>query len=169
MKKILISTSLTVAVLLVFSQNAWAHILKTNGSIGAVLHIDPDDDPIAGQVSTFFLDFKDTTGKFQLEKCSCEFSIFRSGQKIATQPLSQNNTFIFPQKDIYQVQVSGVPLQAGQFQPFKLNYDIRVERAVVSPQPTSTFLTAHAIHLIGAVAWAVVVLGMIIKERLSKT
>ncbi len=37
------------AVLVVLPHIGFAHILSTDGRIGAVMHIDPDDNPIAGQ------------------------------------------------------------------------------------------------------------------------
>ncbi len=38
---------------------AAAHILASDQVIGAVLHIDPNDNPIVNKVSGFFLEFKD--------------------------------------------------------------------------------------------------------------
>src|SRR5438045_57931 len=69
-----------------------AHVLKTDGNIGAVLHIDPDDDPIAGSQASFFFEFKDIQGKFQSQNCDCTFSIAEDGKEIFSQPLFQNNS-----------------------------------------------------------------------------
>lgn len=65
-KKLILSFFLIFAVFLILPTIASAHVLKTDGSIGAVVHIDPDDDPIIGKSANFFLEFKDTKNKFQL-------------------------------------------------------------------------------------------------------
>ena len=66
---------------LICTVNVQAHILKTDGSIGAVLHIDPDDDPIARQSSYFFFEFKDKQNIFKLENCDCKITIFEQGKQ----------------------------------------------------------------------------------------
>jgi len=60
MKKILLALIL-IAACLVPATNAFAHVLvmdETN-THGAVLHIIPDDDPIAGQPSDLYFDMQD--------------------------------------------------------------------------------------------------------------
>lgn len=115
-----------------------AHILKADGAIGAVLHIDPEDDPIVGQQAGFFFEFKDKRNKFQSSNCDCIFSIIQGGKEIFNQPLFKGNSnpsltnasvfFRFPERDVYQVRVVGKPITSDKFQPFTLTYDIRVSR-----------------------------------------
>lgn len=112
---------------------AFAHTLKRDGNIGAVIHINPEDDPIANEQSSFYFDIKDRQNKFKLELCDCNVAIYQNDAQIFTIPLyaqSQNGnfTYTFPGKGVYQVKISGTPRQAGAFQPFTLSYDIRVER-----------------------------------------
>ena len=138
----MVKKSILLIALCVFSTvrapQASAHVLLIDGSIGAVLHIDPEDDPIAGQQSAFFFEFKDKQGKFKPEQCDCTFSILRHDSVIFSQSLFQNNTnpslqdasifFTFPQRDVYQVKVTGTPTTPQAFQPFTLIYDVRVSR-----------------------------------------
>src|SRR5437773_8843060 len=77
---------------LLFPSVVNAHFLKIDGSIGAVLHVDPDDDPIAGEQASFFLSFKDKQHKFSPQNCTCTFSIQEQNQTIYSQPLFQNNS-----------------------------------------------------------------------------
>lgn len=58
--KILMYILLLLAVGLVFSNNASAHVLITDETKtkGAVLHIIPGDDPIAGEESTLYFDMQ---------------------------------------------------------------------------------------------------------------
>lgn len=134
MKNLLLFFLLIIA--LTFPINAFAHVLVTDNSIGAVIHIDPDDDPIAKEKSTFIFDFKDKTNRLDLSLCSCDFHIVEDGKTIYSQPLSNDGgnklsssvSYTFPKKDIYTVKIIGKPLQSSQFQSFVLSYDVRVSR-----------------------------------------
>jgi len=183
MKKIVIL--LSIATLFFFLPKvAFAHVLQTDGNIGAVLHIDPDDDPIAGQQSSFFFEFKDKQSKFQPTNCNCTFSILENGKDIYTQPLFQNNTdpnlqnasifFTFPQKDVYQIKVTGKPNSEGAFQHFNLTYDIRVER-VSNDQAnnqqsgkTQTWFSTHLIHFGATGVGLIIILISVLRQILNK-
>ncbi|HSX18542.1 MAG TPA: hypothetical protein VLE91_00245 [Candidatus Saccharimonadales bacterium] len=162
----------------------YAHVLKTDGSIGAVLHIDPDDDPIAGSQSGFFFEFKDKQNKFSPQYCTCTFSIVENGKEIYSQPLFQNNSnpslttpsvfYTFAKKDVYQLRVTGVPNPADSFQTFTLTYDVRVER-VASPLPTSgqvnttnTWISKHLPHLALGLIIGVFIIVAMFKQSFTK-
>ena len=145
-------------LLFAFAIPVSAHVLKTDGSIGAILHIDPEDDPIASQQAGFFFEFKDKQNKFKLDNCTCTFSITEDGKQIFTNPLSQDNIFFtFPERNIYQVKVVGKPKIASSFQPFTLTYDVRVDRTSAN-QPSSqtnnsaNWFTRYLPHLIFGIA-----------------
>ena len=73
MKKLsLLVLSGILIVFLMPTQSAYAHVLirDTSGSKGAILHIIPDDDPIAGQEATLFFDIQNnakSVGKVTLD------------------------------------------------------------------------------------------------------
>lgn len=54
-----------LSVLLLPAHSAYAHVLirDTAGNRGAILHIIPDDDPIAGKKATLFFDMQNDTKK----------------------------------------------------------------------------------------------------------
>ena len=150
-------------VFLLLPSQASAHILATDQNIGAVLHVDPDDDPIVGQQSSFFFEFKDKQNKFQPKNCICIFSILEGGKNIFSQSLFQDNTdpnlssasvfYTFPQKDVYKIQVVGRPTTPGEFQSFTLVYDLRVERESNNqPSTNQNWFSTHIIHIIVALA-----------------
>ena len=157
-----------------------AHFLETDGNIGAVLHLDPNDDPIAGQASAFFLEFKDTSGKFDPLTCTCSADIYKGEQKVASLPLFAGNgsrlvsgsgqatgnaSFTFPNKDVYTMKVVGMPLQSGAFQPFTLNYSIRVDRDLTSAStstPVSAFLRGHNSYAVLIGVGLVLIIGFFI-------
>jgi hypothetical protein len=168
MKKIILSFCL----FLLFTTPAYAHILKTDGMIGAVLHVSPDDDPVAGEPTLFFFEFKDKQNKFTPQNCECTTHIIRQDKEIYYAPLFQGTnpsldtasfTFTFPEKDIYKLQVTGKPRTADAFQPFTLEWDLRVARIANAgaQAPASTSHTFHYI-LFGA---AFIVIGYFLLSK----
>ncbi|GEM_PF-1307400 len=165
--------------------DAYAHILKTDGSIGAVLHIDPEDDPIAGQQAGFFLEFKDRLGRFKPGNCDCKAVILAKGREIYSQPLidqsSENGdsatfTFTFPSKGEYQLKIDGSPREAGKslgggsFAPFELGYDIDVDREVQTgplDRIKSVASYSHFGHYVAAAIVLVFFIFALIKQRLD--
>src|SRR6266498_1495823 len=99
--------------LFTFATTASAHVLKSDGSIGAVMHLDPEDDPVVGQQSHLHFEFKDRQKKFKPENCDCTFSVWQGEKEIFSQPLLQDTSdaslnnvsvvYTFPERDIYQV------------------------------------------------------------------
>lgn len=162
-KKLWIILITLILPLFLDARIADAHVLITDKNIGAILHIEPDDDPIAGGQSSFFFEFKDTQNKFDPQKCDCTFTILENGNQIYAQPLFQNNRnpnlasasvfYTFPKKDVYQIQVIGRPYTPSDFQPFTLVYNVRVARtANQSSVQNSGFFAAHMIQfLIGGI------------------
>lgn len=157
MRKLLIFLVCFFCNLLLFTSTVEAHVLVRDKNIGAVLHIDPDDDPIAGQQSGFFFEFKDTTNKFRPENCDCNFIVSENGQTVYSQPLFQNNDkptltnasifYTFPKRDVYQILVVGKPNTSGAFQPFTLHYDIRVDRVAEGNATTTQNNNSQIIYM----------------------
>ena len=135
MKKFLFVLSFQFLVLL-FPIGAHAHILSTDGEVGAVMHIDPDDDPVAGIESVFYFQLKDKSDTFDFSQCECVFSVIQNGKEIASEPivdggedgLTLHVSYTFPVRDVYTLKVLGRPTTQGAFNSFELSYDIRVER-----------------------------------------
>ena len=176
MKKVII---LFLSVLfLIPSQKIQAHVLQTDRTIGAVLHISPDDDPKAGDQSGFFFEFKDKENKFRPENCTCTFSILSKGKEIFSQPLFLDNTnptlnsaslfYTFKSPDIYQIRVVGKPNSPGAFNEFTLNYDIRVESASSKSTANTNspnWFAQHLPHIFGVGVGIIVLGGVIIKQK----
>lgn len=175
---------------LLSSSSVSAHMLKTDQGIGAVIHIDPEDDPIAGEVSNIYFEFKDKEGKFKASECECQFIVKKDGQQIFSTALFEGNSepnlsssavsFTFPERNIYQIQVVGKPKTEGGFNSFTLNYDIRVERqseglsgssvGEIPPTKESSFFIDHIIHFfVGGVGIVVVVLVLFYSRKRGST
>lgn len=106
-----------------------AHELQIDGTIGAILHIDPDDQPVANQVTTFHLDFQDTAEKLDIAKCNCVARFSESGRQIAEVPFTSGSfVYTFTEGGSHTIEVSGTPKDGAVFQAFRLSYDIQVKR-----------------------------------------
>ena len=156
---------LFVSLLLFTSLTVSAHVLKTDGTIGAVLHIDPNDAPVAGSVSTFNFDLTDTTKRFTTADCDCNFSIAQTAD-ILDKNLADLSPiqYTFQEPGVYTVELEGSPKDGTGFQPFQLTYEIRVEPATAQAAPTSKFmqfLQGHGIHIV-LFGGAIIVAGAII-------
>jgi len=144
-KKFILLTASTF-LFLHFTQTTFAHVLKTDNTIGAILHIDPEDEPIAGEPSNLFFVLKDKKNHFATKNCECTITIKQNEtiikrQTITADPKNQTTiifTYTFPKKDIYQVIMSGTPKQRNTFQRFSLTYDIRVAREKKEKNNTQT-------------------------------
>lgn len=129
-----------------FTGTAEAHVLKTDGDIGAVLHINPDDNPTSGTPVSYILSFTDTSGRMTLPNCACGATVLENGKQIAQEPLSDtsamqsNDTLTFPKAGVYVLQVSGAPKEADAFQPFVLRYTVRVTSGQPTAQPFPVLL-----------------------------
>lgn len=159
-----------------------AHELVKNTVVGAVIHISPDDDPVAGEPTILYIEFKDTTGKFRPEDCDCTVSILEDGQEITSEKFSPSLTvdqqvkvfFTFPRKNLYIIVIEGQPKVVGAFEPFTLTNDVRVsrEKIVAPPLPPVAGLVAwsgsHIWHIVAAILLLFTVVGMIIYERLPR-
>jgi hypothetical protein len=134
---------------------ASAHVLKVDGTISAILHVDPNDEPVSGVPTTYILFMDDSTGKFSLSDCDCTVSMIEDGQTIAIQSLSANSqgiidgSIVFPKPDVYDLVFSGNPTAANAFQPFTLDY---LERATQGP--TNDALSWSSAILLGVCAVA---------------
>jgi hypothetical protein len=140
----------------------YGHILDTDGTIGAVLHVSPDDDPIVSEPATFIFQIKDTTQKFDPAMCTCSFKILQNKTTIHEETLTEPKQsaeyvvkYSFPARGIYTIEIAGIASH-NMFQNFNLKYDLRVERtnstAVDSPKSNINNFLPLLLVPIGVVA-----------------
>jgi hypothetical protein len=169
---------LLLAFLLTGSTPLLAHTLETEGTIGAILHVDPEDDPIIGQPSNFYFEFKDRNNKFGIDKCRCSFFISKDGRELHSQALvvypdtpttSGYSTYQFPEKGVYKVRVTGKAITPGLFNDFDLEWDLRVSRDAAqtsSPGLSLPFIgDVHFIHYVGIFLVVVVFVVFLVLDR----
>lgn len=153
---------LVILLFLLFSQTeVFAHLLKSDNKVGAVIHIDPGDNIIAGQESIIFLELKDKDNLFNLFRCECRLSVFRDNEEIFNQnlkPVSENDLlssvtyFTFPEKGSYYLKINGVPKSDYKFEAFELNYEVFITREkpkVNIQKKSNSWFSTHLVHLTG--------------------
>lgn len=121
-----------------FTPMASAHVTKSDHGVNITMHINPDDDPIAGPQSMFLLKIDDKNNNFNLNNCICTARILENGKEIFATPISTNNisaslydtifAFPFPEKNTYQVIIDGKPITGEDFEPFSTTFDVRVDK-----------------------------------------
>ena len=156
MNKILVSILCVTFFLFFIPQPAHAHFLTTDGAINAILHVDPNDSPIPGEQANlyFIIDYGGLKKIFYLNQCNCVVTITQEGKQIFQQPLidksnpnrsiwGANVPFVFPERDVYHITLSGKPKQGYSFQSFTISWNFRVdEYAPISP-PALQLNSAH--------------------------
>jgi hypothetical protein len=177
MKKII-----AILALLLLPLSMSAHEIKSAGTLNILLHMEPLDNPAAGEDAQVFFSVEDSANKFKYADCTCRVIVKRMddfellnrlvtpeddapdwGANVARIP------FVFPQVGIYKVIIQGTS-KAKTFTDFNLEYDKRIERqseseslAPMEDQSDSGWLSNP--FYIGAIA---IVLGIIIYEVVNK-
>jgi hypothetical protein len=118
---------------------AWGHKIKTDAQVGATIHFEPDDRPKSLEpTKVWFALTKQGGTAIPLKDCQCQLQIKQlpGSQKLATPPLKAVNaekyqdipsaTVLFPQPGAYTLELTGQPVKAGDFQPFRLEFDATV-------------------------------------------
>ncbi|MEN9407137.1 MAG: hypothetical protein RLZZ455_353 [Candidatus Parcubacteria bacterium] len=170
---------LFLSLFILFPQTSHAHILEKSGTIGGVIHIDPDDDPIVGQESSIMIELKDTESLLTKDNCTCSFEIISEGKTLYEQPLFQGieNSdqsiaipYTFPRRDIYLLRIKGQALDK-EFNPFTLEYSIRVSREQSEKKSLTSsvsFLSTHLPHTIGVGIIILFIAGALLRKRLAQ-
>jgi hypothetical protein len=122
-----------------------AHVTKSDGDMKVMMHLDPDDEPLAGSSTKLHLLFRHAQQSFELSNCDCAVwiapykdlaSIEATGTHI---PLSEDmreasdsrvyaTTTTFPTRGIYALVVEGTPREESAFKPFRVVFDTRVDQ-----------------------------------------
>jgi hypothetical protein len=143
-----ISMSLAAISLLLMSTTglASAHVLKEDNGISAVLHIPPEDTPEANTATELDLSFGDNANAFSLPDCNCKVTVKNGPQVIyqaVPKPALEGATLDsivnvnFPVIGVYDVIVDG-SAKDGKFQPFHLDYLVRVATSATGGETMKT-------------------------------
>lgn len=130
---------LIVAIFSLLSFSVNAHVLKRDESIGAIVHLDPDDDPVIGKPTAIYFEIKDTSGKFNFADCTCELVILQGDKELFRLPITNPNSnlytpaasFVFPEAGSYDLLLVGKSI-TGLFSNFEIKSTTNVSRVAVA-------------------------------------
>jgi len=157
-----------VLSLCLFQAPARAHVLISDDTnqIGAVLHITPDDDPIAGEPSTIFFDIQNNAAT--KETHSFTLTIIHEDGTQDTAPISvSKNTitseYVFPSQAVYTLLLSADPVDTSQ-KSLYFRHAQRVSRGIApSSMAEKTYMWAE-VGVVGSLC-GLIVLGIITFNR----
>ena len=109
---------------------AWAHQIASNNGVSVQVHVNPNDEPIAGTPTTVWVvRVKNVKGKgtFAWATCRCQLKVFdSSGTVIQSGPAKAAQTAVtFPEAKAYGITFSGRIKRNGIWKTFKVSYAIR--------------------------------------------
>ncbi len=135
MKKYLLSLVCLVLVT-AWTTSVSAHVLlrDARADIGAVLHINPDDDPIAGQTSQLYFDLQDKNSQVRIAYSGYELIIADERNGAVTVPLTVSGStlqveYTFPSQGLYRLTLRS-KASYDQFQKVAMRDSLRVSRGV---------------------------------------
>ena len=152
--------SATVLLLSFVVAPASAHKVQIAEDVGSTLHIEPNDNPKAGEAALAWFALARKGGKaIPLRECNCKLAIYSQprttdASPVLSPPLKAMSVegyqgipgadIVFPKPGAYQVQLSGTPASGANFKPFSLTYAVTVagEKSV----GTATKETTHTTH-----------------------
>ncbi|GAA6620976.1 hypothetical protein [Scytonema sp. NUACC26] len=129
-------------VLLLPNSTAHAHKVQTTTDVGATLHLEPNDNPRAGEATKAWFALTRRGGKvIPLTECNCQLAVYAEPYSQKEPPLLEpslqpvvadkykgipGSEITFPRPGAYLLQLSGKPKKEGSFQPFALKFSVTV-------------------------------------------
>lgn len=125
----LIAALIAAASLMVVAP-ASAHQIASNNGVSVQVHVNPNDEPIAGAPTTIWVvRVKNVKGKgtFSWATCRCQLKVFdSSGTVVQSGPAKAAQTAVtFPEAKAYGITFSGRIKRNGIWKTFKVSYAIR--------------------------------------------
>lgn len=128
----LIRKSLCLLLLISLPQAAFAHVLQSEGDIGVLMHVDPGDEPVAGEQATLMLEMTAKKGRFAIADCDCRLRILSEANVVFEAPIAAGTggtaavPFVFAAAGMYRAEIAGSPRTGAPFRPFHVGFDVRV-------------------------------------------
>ncbi len=121
---------------LLLAPAALAHDLARDHRVGALMHLAPDDDPKAGEVTEAFFALGELGGApITLAQCACTLDVLRGSPDGAALPAARlrddhghlSAQLTFPTPGAYTLRLRGAPRAGATFAPFTLSWTVRAE------------------------------------------
>lgn len=169
MKKHLAAALIFLTVLCLPAQ-VLAHVLvtDTSGSYGMIVHVRPDDDPVAGEPAYFYFDLADAG--IRVEDYVLELKIAKEDGNIAVvkvEPAGPNGAaarYVFPVQGLYRLELTAASLESGAEITFRFNQ--LIGRGIASsPLDQPRYAWAEFLLVMSLAALGILVLAVIMRRK----
>jgi hypothetical protein len=145
----------------VLSAPVLAHNIEVTGGVSGAWHVEPDDNPKAGELATVWIALTREGGEIvPLDQATCQLAIYSEPHRPGDQPLLQpplkpinaeqyqripGAEVVFPRTGLYHMELNCSPKTAGFFEPFQMTSEITVatgSNATSAPVPTPLAATS---------------------------
>ena len=158
-----------VAALLIIMVPApsYAHEFQSDGPIHAILHVDPEDNPVVNEQQQLNFYVFDDQRKFLGSHCDCAIRVMHGSKALLNSPVNVNDDgpnhvgvvpFVFPSFGSYQIYFSGKPTDGYDFHPFDLGYTETVNQAGHRDDSFKLLLIGIAIIVLALAGMAVFII-----------
>ena len=128
-RRFLYLTLLGAAILMIAVTSAGAHQIASNNGVSVQVHVNPDDEPVAGIATTVWVvRVKALKATFAWATCRCRMKVFDSSGTVLVDSAAKAPRIpvTFPEPHAYGITFSGrVKRSNGLWKPFKVTYAIR--------------------------------------------
>nr|WP_242072075.1 hypothetical protein [Nostoc sp. FACHB-110] len=131
-------------------QPVLAHKVQVAADVGATLHLEPNDNPRAGEPTQAWFALARKGGQtIPLAQCNCQLAVYAQpytpGEPPLIEPSLQPVTaerfqnipgaeITFPKPGIYELQLNGKPTKGSNFKPFALKFEVTVAAGTTNTQ-----------------------------------
>jgi hypothetical protein len=121
---------------------ASAHKVEVSGDVGGTLHIEPNDNPRAGEPTQAWFALTRRGGRvIPLSQCNCRLAVYAEPYAAGEPPLLEPQLepvaaeryqgipgaeITFPKPGIYELQLNGKPASGARFKPFQFKFEVTV-------------------------------------------
>lgn len=121
---------------------ASAHKVEIASDVGGTLHIEPNDNPRAGEPTQAWFALTRKGGKvIPLAQCNCRLAVYAEPYAAGEPPLLEPQLepvaaeryqgipgaeVVFPKPGIYELQLNGKPVSGARFKPFEFKFEVTV-------------------------------------------
>ena len=141
----IINTLLFLSCLVISITNLYpasAHRVEVAGNVGGTFHIEPNDNPQAGEPAKAWFALSRRGGKvIPLAQCNCRLAVYAkpyaAGEPALLEPQLEavaaeryqgipGAEIVFPKPGIYELQLNGKPVSGARFKPFEFKFEVTV-------------------------------------------
>lgn len=102
------------------------HQTESSKGVSVTVHVTPEDEPVAGRVSTITARVKPSRGRFTWRSCKCYLRITdSSGRVVLNRRAKRTQRFTFPRATAYEIVFSGRVKRGGSIKRFRVDFAVR--------------------------------------------